>query len=1047
MKQNLFNKLWLRVGMIVAIMTTALAGTAWAETTTYQHIFNAKPNTGNNVALSSVNWNITAVQLGNYNSSNYAGVQIGTKSASGSITLTSSSAWGGQAGTYSGKTVITEVRLWLNAGTGTPVGTVTIGGVAATSDGTIVQKNSSASSYTDATMVTYTPASNGNTGIVVINVSTPSKAGYICAMEIDCEEASGPVTPTCEMPTFSPVAGTYTSAQNVTISTETTGATIYYTTDGSAPSTESSVYSSAIAVSSTTTIKAMAVASGYNNSSVASATYTIVSLDHAGTEADPYTVADARTLLTAAPSTTFEDVYVSGIISQVDSYNSKYNSITYWISDDGTTTDQFEVYSGKGLNGADFSSEDDLIVGSEVTVKGNIKKYNSIFEFDVNSQIVSLVEPTYPIINVENATLNLTYDATSGEIEYTITNPTSATLTATSNASWISDITVGEESVTFTTTANNGTTDREATITLSYTGAEDVTVTVTQDHYVADYATLPFEFEGGRADIEDTAGLTQSGLGSDYGSSPKLKFDNTGDYVLLTFNARPGVLTFDIKGNSFSGGTFKVQASSDGTTFNDVATYTELGDTETKTISNLAASVRYIKWVYTEKVSGNVALGNINLAQYVVLSDYTLTIDDPANVTITATYGEEVLDNGDNAEVTQGTEVSLVVTPATGYVFQSLTIAGAEEGQTVTPTETNGVYTFTMPAYDVTVSATVVEYVAPVTAQYALATSITSGKTYVIANADGTKVMGGQNSNNRAAVDATLNGTTLTAANACEFVIEGNATDGYTIYDGTGYLYAASSTANHLKTQAENNGNGIWKITFGEGGVASVVAEGSSNRNVMQYNSNSTLFSCYASASQSPVYFYEKVEEVPTSQTVIVSPAGYATIVAEADLTIPAGVEVFAVTVNGAASSAHLEAITGGIPSGAAVLVKASAGEYVFNSAAEEVDAISSNDLKAATTAFNPTAANTIYCLAQKNGTVGFYPVATSVTIPVGKAYLEITSGEAPVKGFYGFDDDATAISSVESFTEDGAIYNLAGQRLQKMQKGINIVNGKKILK
>lgn len=82
-------------------------------------------------------------------------------------------------------------------------------------------------------------------------------------------------TPTCATPSFNPVEGTYTSAQNVTISCGTSGATIYYTTDGSDPTTNSSVYSAAIPVSTTTTIKAMATATGYNNSAVASATYTI----------------------------------------------------------------------------------------------------------------------------------------------------------------------------------------------------------------------------------------------------------------------------------------------------------------------------------------------------------------------------------------------------------------------------------------------------------------------------------------------------------------------------------------------------------------------------------------------------------------------------------------------------------------------------------------------------------------------------------------------------------------------------------------------------
>jgi glucosylceramidase len=84
-------------------------------------------------------------------------------------------------------------------------------------------------------------------------------------------------TPTAATPSFSPVAGTFTSAQSVSLSDATAGASIYYTTNGTTPSSASTLYSSAtpIAVSSTTTIEAIAVASGYLNSAVASSTYTI----------------------------------------------------------------------------------------------------------------------------------------------------------------------------------------------------------------------------------------------------------------------------------------------------------------------------------------------------------------------------------------------------------------------------------------------------------------------------------------------------------------------------------------------------------------------------------------------------------------------------------------------------------------------------------------------------------------------------------------------------------------------------------------------------
>jgi hypothetical protein len=83
--------------------------------------------------------------------------------------------------------------------------------------------------------------------------------------------------PVAATPTFLPAAGTYTSAQSVTISDATSGATIYYTTNGTAPTTGSTVFSSSspIAVSSSETIEAIAAATGYSNSAVTSAAYTI----------------------------------------------------------------------------------------------------------------------------------------------------------------------------------------------------------------------------------------------------------------------------------------------------------------------------------------------------------------------------------------------------------------------------------------------------------------------------------------------------------------------------------------------------------------------------------------------------------------------------------------------------------------------------------------------------------------------------------------------------------------------------------------------------
>ncbi|MGA7831284.1 MAG: chitobiase/beta-hexosaminidase C-terminal domain-containing protein [Terracidiphilus sp.] len=84
--------------------------------------------------------------------------------------------------------------------------------------------------------------------------------------------------PTAATPTISPVAGTFTTGQTVTISDTTSGAAIYYTTDGSAPTAQSTLYASAISVGRTETIKAIAVAANYINSAIASAAYTIIPL-------------------------------------------------------------------------------------------------------------------------------------------------------------------------------------------------------------------------------------------------------------------------------------------------------------------------------------------------------------------------------------------------------------------------------------------------------------------------------------------------------------------------------------------------------------------------------------------------------------------------------------------------------------------------------------------------------------------------------------------------------------------------------------------------
>ena len=117
-----------------------------------------------------------------------------------------------------------------------------------------------------------------------------------------------------------------------------------------------------------------------------------------------------------------------------------------------------------------------------------------------------------------------------------------------------------------------------------------------------------------------------------------------------------------------------------------------------------------------------------------------------------------------------------------------------------------------------------------------------------------------QNSNNRGqtAIDKSA---PITLSDSVQVLTleTGKASGTFAFYTGSGYLYAASSSKNYLRTETSMSDNSSWKITINAStGAATIVAQGSNTKNTLQYNKNSSIFSCYSTTQQAvQIYVYE----------------------------------------------------------------------------------------------------------------------------------------------------------------------------------------------
>ena len=447
--------------------------------------------------------------------------------------------------------------------------------------------------------------------------------------------------------------------------------------------------------------------------------------------------------------------------------------------------------------------------------------------------------------------------------------------------------------------------------------------------------------------------------------------------------------------------------------------------------------------------------------------------------TITVTYlreeaGLALKDGYDKIEmeVTETFDLSTVYTIDEGYdgtitYSSSNTSIATIDGSVLTALKKGSpLVTITVPQTDfyleatknIPVTITVKDPVAPVgpveTGTCELVTdasTLADGDQIILVGIAGEKVyaMGEQKTSNRGATDVELDtdGNIIPNSGMQVITLEGSTGAWYFCVGEDSYLYAASSSANQLKTGSASTASDNAKATIAIGGegTATILFQGSNTRKYMRFNPNnnngSPLFACYAqnstTGSEPKIYRYVP-GQAAESFDVTIGSSGYKTLVSTADFETPNGVTAYIVT-NSTTENITLTTIDK-VKAGTPVILEGTPGNVTLT-VVENAAAAEGNLLKVST----ETTGNGVYVLAAPaNKPVGFYKW-TGGSLGAGRVYLD-----APAAGsreFLQFNfGETTGVADVNRETTNNHYFDLQGRHVAQPTKGLYIVNGKKVI-
>jgi len=703
------------------------------------------------------------------------------------------------------------------------------------------------------------------------------------------------------------------------------GATVTWSSNNTAVATiDASTGAVTIKATGEVTFTATYAGNGDYAEATGTKTVTVVDSNAPGTtQQNPYTVAQA--IANTPSSGTSANVYIRGIVSSF--YNTSIvgdgNNYRYYISDDGTTSNQLLIYKGKGLDNEAFANADDLLVGDVVTIVGGLTMYQSAPEVASGNYIVSRTTKTAN-------DLTKTDDITLSESDLTAT--ANATDYFTTSSTGALSYEIADENVATVSDAGVVTPVGAGTTTLTVSQAADAT-------YKA--GSLEITVTVAAASLNTTTIAANASGSTTYGTNKEEGYmiDDTYDGTVTAVSGNPAVATVAITQPNVDGeGTFTITPVAVGTaviTISAPATATcEAATDVTYTITVTAPAGQ------TTAVAAPTTLFNETFAG------------------CNSTGGNDT--DGWSGSIATGTLTDGESTDNSGWTFAN-------------GSEANGC------------------------AKFGANSKKGSATTPAIGTA-GTLIL----SFRAAAWDGTDEGTTLNLS-----VSEGSIDKlSVTMTKGAFNTFTATIT----------NATAETTITF-------EAQNASKNR-----------------------FFLDdvKVTTEGAELTATLNTSGYATYCSLYPLDFSGATDYSAWQITAANSSTGeitFSQITGDVKGGTGLFLMGTAGATVTLTSEDSDNELSGN-LLYGTTAPTYVTTDQYYGLSANQ-----FKKVNAGTVPAGKALLP-ASGVSSVKAFTFVFNGADGITETRQVSREEveSIFNLGGQRLSKMQRGVNIVNGKKVL-